>query len=98
MNSYRILHLEDNPVDAMVIHSHLASSELNFEIVQLETQVDYLAALENESFTLILADYTLPFFDGLSALRMAREKCPDTPFIVVSGTIGDDLAVETLKK
>ena len=98
MNSYRILHLEDNPVDAMVIQSHLASSGLNFEILQLKTQVDYLAALENESFALILADYTLPFFDGLSALRVAREKCPNTPFIVISGAIGDDLAVETLKQ
>src|ERR1700682_791648 len=98
MNSYRILHLEDNPVDAMIIHSQLASSGLNFEILQIETELDYLSALENESFALILADYTLPFFDGLSALRMAREKCRDTPFIVISGTIGDDLAVETLKQ
>jgi two-component system cell cycle sensor histidine kinase/response regulator CckA len=97
MNPYRILHLEDNPVDALVIHNHLASSGSSFEILLIETQVDYLAALERESFTLILADYTLPFFDGLSALRMAREKCPETPFIVLSGTIGDDLAVETLK-
>ena len=98
MNPYRILHLEDNPVDAMVVQSHLASSGLDFEILQLKTQADYLAALEHESFTLILADYTLPFFDGLSALRMAREKCRDTPFIIVSGAIGDDLAVETLKQ
>lgn len=97
MNPYRILHLEDNPVDAMVIHSHLASSGLDFEIMRLETQADYLTALENKSFTLILADYTLPFFDGLKALGMAREKCPHTPFIFLSGTIGDDLAVETLK-
>jgi two-component system cell cycle sensor histidine kinase/response regulator CckA len=97
MNPYRILHLEDNPVDAMVILSHLESSDLDVEILQLETRAAYLSALENESFTLILADYTLPFFDGLSALRIAREKRPDTPFIFISGTIGDDLAVETLK-
>ena len=97
MDPYRILHLEDNPVDAMVIQSQLASSVLNFEILQIETQADYISALENESFALILADYSLPFFDGLSALRMAREKCRNTPFIVISGAIGDDLAVETLK-
>jgi signal transduction histidine kinase len=97
LNPYRILHLEDNPVDAMVIQSRLAVSDLNFEILQLETQVDYLSALENESFSLILADYTLPSFDGITALRMAREKCRDIPFILLSGTIGDDLAVETLK-
>src|ERR1700675_1775011 len=79
MNPYRILHLEDNPVDAMVIQSHLS-------------------ARESESFALILADYTLPLFDGLRALRVAREKCRNTPFIVISGAIGDDLAVETLKQ
>jgi two-component system cell cycle sensor histidine kinase/response regulator CckA len=98
MSPYRILHLEDNPVDAMVIQSQLAASDLSFEILQLETELDYLSALENESFALILADYTLPSFDGLRALRMAREECPDTPFIFISGTIGDDFAVETLKQ
>jgi signal transduction histidine kinase len=98
MNPYRILHLEDNPVDAMVIQSHLASSGLNFELSQVETELDYLSALESESFALILADYTLPLFDGLRALRIAREKCRNTPFIVISGAIGDDLAVETLKQ
>jgi len=98
MNPYRILHLEDNPIDAMVIHSQLASSGLDFEISQVETELDYLSALESESFALILADYTLPSFDGNRALRMAREKCRNTPFIFISGTIGDDLAVETLKQ
>jgi signal transduction histidine kinase len=98
MNSYQILHLEDNPIDAMVIQSHLASGGLNFEISQVETEPDYLSALESESFALILADYTVPFFDGLSALQMAREKCPTTPFIIISGAIGDDLAVETLRQ
>ena len=72
MNPYRILLLEDNPVDAVVIQSHLAASGLSFEILQLETQIDYLSAIENENFALILADYTLPSFDGLTALRMAR--------------------------
>jgi CheY-like chemotaxis protein len=98
MTSYQILHLEDNPIDAMVIQSHLASGGLNFEISQVETEPDYLSALESESFALILADYTVPFFDGLSALQMAREKCPITPFIIISGAIGDDLAVETLRQ
>ena len=98
MNLYRILHLEDNPVDAMVIQSHLASSGLNLEISQVETELDYISALEGEGFALILADFTLPLFDGFKALRMAREKCRDTPFIVISGTIGDDLAVETLRQ
>ncbi len=98
MTSYRILHLEDNPTDAMLVQSHLALSGQSFEISQVETELDYLAALENESFDLILADYTLPSFDGIKALRMAHEKCTNTPFVFISGTIGDDLAVETLKQ
>ena len=77
---------------------NLRSDPVAVEIVTEVRREALLKALENESFALILADYTLPFFDGLSALRMAREKCRNTPFIVISGMIGDDLAVETLKQ
>ena len=47
LNSYRILHLEDNPVDALVVQSHLAASDLNFEILRVETEPEYRAAIEN---------------------------------------------------
>jgi signal transduction histidine kinase/DNA-binding response OmpR family regulator len=98
MNPYRILHLEDNPIDAMVIHNHLAAGGLDFDILQVETELAFRSAIAQERFALILADYSLPFFDGLKALRIARDKCRHTPFILISGAIGDDFAVETLKQ
>ena len=65
--------------------------------LRVETQADFFAALEQGGFDLILADYTLPSFDGLSALKIALEKCPDVPFIFVSGTLGEEVAIEALK-
>ena len=54
-------------------------------------------SLEHGGFDLILADYTLPSFDGLSALKITQEKCPHVPFIFVSGTLGEEVAIEALK-
>src|SRR6185295_9469410 len=61
------------------------------------TQAAFFASIEQGGFDLILTDYTLPSFDGLSALKIALEKCPDVPFIFVSGTLGEEVAVEALK-
>src|SRR4029077_20730056 len=58
---------------------------------------DFEAALALESFDLILADYMLPSYDGLKALRCARERSPNTPFLLVSGTIGEEAAIESLR-
>jgi len=92
-----ILHLEDNPNDAELIQAALESEGIVSRVVRVETRDDFLAAVEQGRFDVILADYTLPTFDGLSALIMAREKCPDVPFIFVSGTLGEEVAIETLK-
>lgn len=93
----RILQLEESKKDA----------EQNIAILEEEgftclgdtalTQEDFLAKLELCAFDLILADYTLPAFDGRAALAIARETCPDVPFIFVSGAIGEETATELLK-
>jgi len=67
------------------------------QVTRVQTQPDFVAALEQGAFDIILADYTLPSFDGLSALRLAKEQCPDIPFLFVSGTLGEDVAIEALK-
>ena len=67
------------------------------DVFHVETRADFLAALEQGRFDIILADYALPSFDGLSALAIAKEQCPDVPFIIVSGAIGEELAVEAIK-
>ncbi len=94
----RILHLEDNRYDGKLIQLALDTEGLAGDLVRVETQADYSAALSRTPFDLILSDYTLPGFDGMAALALAREKQPDTPFIFVSGTIEEELAVESLKR
>src|SRR5499426_694598 len=93
----RILHLEDDPRDAELLQAKLETEGILCHVIRVETQVDFCAALEQGGFDLILADYTLPSFDGLSALKITMEKCPDIPFIFVSGTLGEEIAVEALK-
>jgi PAS domain S-box-containing protein len=68
------------------------------EFVRVDSRAEFVAALERKDFDLILCDYTIPGFSGLDALFLAREKCPETPFLFVSGTIGEDTAIEALKK
>jgi CheY-like chemotaxis protein len=98
MNSpLRILHLEDNPQDAELIQAMLEAEGIACQITRLDSEPDFSAALEHARFDLILTDYTLPSFDGLSALKIALEKCPDVPFLFVSGTPGEEVAIETLK-
>lgn len=94
----RVLHLEDDPFDGELLKRMLAHEKLVDEWVRVETAKDYTDALEHGQFDLILSDYTLPSFNGMEALAVARERQPDTPFIFVSGTIEEDLAVESLKQ
>ncbi len=93
----RILHLEDSKNDAELVRENLADGGIDCEIVLVETRDDFVAAIEQGGFDLILADYKLPLFDGLSALAIRQERCPDVPFVFVSGQIGEDRAIESLK-
>src|SRR6266850_4414399 len=93
----RILHLEDNLTDAELIQGILETEGIICDVTRVDTQADFFASLDHDAFDLILTDYTLPSFDGLSALKSALEKCPDVPFIFVSGTLGEEVAIEALK-
>ncbi len=93
----RVLHIEDDPLDAELVRSTLAEEGLACEIVGVETRDDFISEVAEGGFDVIFADYSLPGFDGLSALEIAKEKCPDIPFIFISGKMGEELAIETLK-
>ncbi|MEH2309999.1 MAG: response regulator [Nostoc sp.] len=97
MTALRFLLLEDNPLDAEVIYVTLTDGSANFELLRVETRAEFVKALEANAFDLILADYALPGFDGISALKIAQKLCPDTPFIFVSGSMGEELVIEALK-
>ncbi len=93
----RILNLEDNVADAGLNAKMLAARWPHCEFARVDTRADFVAALERKNFDLILSDYTIPGFNGREALALAREKCPEIPFLFVSGTIGEDTAIEALK-
>jgi PAS domain S-box-containing protein len=93
----RILYLEDDPKDAEFVQALLEAEGVDCRVTVVETREDFLTALEQEGMDLILADYSLPSFDGISALKMAVVKRPEVPFIFVSGTMGEEVAIEALK-
>jgi PAS domain S-box-containing protein len=93
----QILLLEDDARDAELVQELLEQEEFVCEITRVEDQAGFQAALQRGGIDLILADYTLPSFDGLSALKLAIAARPDVPFIFVSGTLGEEVAIEALK-
>jgi signal transduction histidine kinase len=92
-----ILLLEDNVLDAELTCASLGL-EGDCRIERVEDQQSFETALLQQHFDLILADYSLPSFDGITALDIAQRLRPDTPFIFVSGALGEELAIETLKR
>ena len=95
---FRILMLEDDPADAELEELELKKSGLVFTLKVVDTREVFLKELDEFSPDLILSDYDIPSFDGLAALRLAKEKRPDVPFILVAGTIGEEIAVESIKE
>ena len=93
----RILHVEDDPVDRELVAETLRLQHVQCEIVAVDTRDSFEHALDTDQFDVILADDRLPTFDGLSALQLAAQRVPEIPFIFVSGTLGEDVAVERLK-
>jgi PAS domain S-box-containing protein len=93
----RILLLEDNPNDAQLVQDLLEENGLVCDVTLVQTRDAFLAALGMPGIELILADYRLPSFDGLSALQLAQRHRRELPFIFVSGALGEEIAVEALR-
>ena len=94
--SLRILILEDNPADAELVQFELEQAGLVFISKVVVTQEDYVQALHNFCPDLILSDYDLPKYNGSLALSEAKRRCPDSPFILVTGAVTEDRAIEIL--
>jgi len=93
----RLLLHEDDPIDADLIAATLSEAGLACATHRVDTRSDFLTALhDNGAFDLILADYSIPGFDGMTALSLARELAPDIPFLFVSATIGEELAIDAM--
>jgi PAS domain S-box-containing protein len=93
----KILHLEDDPDDSELILTELKSLASKIDFIRVDSEKDFRLQLEMNQFDIILADYNLPTFDGVSALKICSENYPEIPFIIVSGTLGEEIAVKMLK-
>src|SRR5688572_23071151 len=96
MDAVRVLLLEDNDADAGLLTRILDRAEppLHLEIHRATTRSEFVQKLADLHPALIISDYTIPGFDGLTALGISQETAPDTPFIFVSGTIGEERAID----
>jgi len=97
-NNLNILHLEDNDNDAELVRNELESESISFRYKRVDNEKDFLDSISGIEYDLIISDYSLPSYNGLAALEKAVEIQPETPFILVSGTLGEDAAVESMKK
>ncbi len=106
MKYLSILYLEDHDVDVELVRSNLEAKGIEFDLQHVETRAEFVVAQkkgpvlsdDEGQFDIILTDYALPSFDGVSALKLAAEMCPGTPVIMVSGQIGEETAIEIIKK
>jgi PAS domain S-box-containing protein len=94
----RILILEDLPSDAELMVYELGQAGIAHSYRRVAHREQFVAALEEDRPDLILSDFHLPSFDGLEALGLAQATCPDTPFLFVSGAMGEEVAIEALKQ
>ncbi len=91
-----ILHLEDNSADAELIQEKIKAAGITCQIDRVQTGNEFEVALREGGYDIILADFRLPQYDGMSALRLTQELCPEIPFIFVSGVMGEEAVIEGL--
>lgn len=96
--SLKILIVEDNQLDQLLVQRALSKSDLNYTSIAIDNRAAFLDALENFNPTIILCDYSIPQFGALAALDILNQKQLTIPLIIVTGTLSDEMAVECLKK
>ena len=92
-----ILSLEDSLRDFEIIRERLLDEGFKMNLLRVEKESEFVRSLQNAKWDVILADFRLPGFDAFSALQFSREICPDVPFVCVSGSIGEETAIELIK-
>jgi two-component system cell cycle sensor histidine kinase/response regulator CckA len=96
-DALRILILEDVPMDAELVEYELERARIPFAARRVDSREEFLRELEDFHPDLILSDYTLPRFDGMTALSLARERAPSIPFLIVTGSVNEETAVGCMK-
>ncbi|MGE0090308.1 MAG: PAS domain S-box protein, partial [Bacteroidales bacterium] len=97
MQKYKFLMIEDQPVDTEMAVRALKKNDINFDYIRVETEKDFRNAIKEYNPDLIISDYSMPLFNGMDALKIANEVCPEIPFIILTGSINEETAVECMK-
>jgi len=97
MSKLKILYLEDAQYDVDLIREYLEQEKIDFHLIHAQDRDEFIKSLREDQMDIILADFALPSFDGLEALNLVQEFRPDTPFIILSGVMGEELAIDALK-
>ena len=95
--SLRLLLIEDNPDDEALVIRAIRKGGFTVDYIRVDKPDDLQAALRHNDWDIVLSDYQMPEFNGLAALKIVKENNKDMPFIIVSGTIGEELAVEAMR-
>ena len=98
MKKYSILYVEDNSTDFEMVKAILEEGEVLKELKRVEKRDEFIDAISNFQFDLILTDYSLPVFHGLEAIKIAIQLCPQKPIIMITGTLPDEVAVDVIRK
>ena len=93
----KILFVEDNPADLRMIKVFILEGNILFDSLVVETHEDFVDAINSYKPDIILSDYNLPKFNGMEALNIRNQLLPDTPFILITGSINEETAVNSLK-
>lgn len=94
----RILYLEGDIKDAELVQASLGADGIDCDVTRVVNETDFSRSVKQGGFDLILANYTLPSFDGISALKISQDVCPEVPFIFISGTLVEEVGIEALKQ
>ncbi len=97
MTKLKLLLVEDNDTDALLVVRHLKKEGFEVDHLQVKTKAEMEAGLARGEWDIVISDYSLPGFGGDEALELFKSKKPDIPFILVSGTVGEDIAVNIMK-
>ena len=93
-----ILIIEDDPNDAALMAYELRRGGIGFRSRRVDSREDFLHELTNDPPDIILSDHGLPSFDGFVALSIARDRCPEVPFLFVTGSLGEEVIIDTLQR
>jgi len=96
-NTLRLLLVDDSEDDAMLVSRELKRAGYDLHFIRVDTPQAMQEALDNQPWDFVIADYSMPRFSGLAALKLMQKSGRDLPFILVSGTIGEEVAVTAMK-